>query len=354
MDTAISVATEMVAELDITDQDVTRIADMIDGEIASLVPDWRCGPGIDESPRFSKQGFCHNCVSNHTSSGSLLDFISQNPGSKNLQLGECCRRGGASMHGRFEEITFESEDYDNDVKNVPNISSQSHSLQYQGLWNQHESRELSPVASDQSHSDEQYEQLDKSIAAEDKGQDHWETKFASNTGSSLRNLSGTHYFSTIGSLSCDTEGDYEEEIQKELRWLKAKYQMELRELKDQHLGLTPKASSANANGKVKHKAEPELVMPPHSLTETLKGSNNMIHLKSFTNNLNCNDTTNHPPHCHKSSIPDSDAQRAQNREAMESLSEEEGMVSAKNFFSGTLLPHSLHRTVSLPVDAVDV
>ncbi|RYQ90856.1 hypothetical protein Ahy_B09g096822 isoform B [Arachis hypogaea] len=274
MDTAISVAAEMVAELDITDQDVTRIADMIDGEIASLVPDWRRGPGIDESPRFSNQGLCHNCVSNHTSSRSLLDFISQNPGSKNPKLGECCRRGCTSMHGRFEEITFESEDYDNHVReNVPNIS----------------------------------------------------------------------------------KGDYEEEIQKELRWLKAKYQMELRELKDQHLGLMPKSSSSNSNDKEENKTEHQLVMPLHLLTKTLKASNNnnVIHLKPFTNNLNCDATTNHLPHCNKS-IPDLDAQRAQNREAMESLREEEGMVNAKNFFSGTLLPHSLHRTVSLPVDAVDV
>ncbi|XP_042482566.1 serine/threonine-protein kinase WNK1-like isoform X2 [Macadamia integrifolia] len=51
-DTALSVATEMVAELDITDQDVTKIADMIDGEIASLVPEWKLGPGIDECPLF--------------------------------------------------------------------------------------------------------------------------------------------------------------------------------------------------------------------------------------------------------------------------------------------------------------
>ncbi|CAL0311257.1 unnamed protein product [Lupinus luteus] len=39
MDTAISVATEMVAELDIIDRYVTRIADMIYGEIASLAPE---------------------------------------------------------------------------------------------------------------------------------------------------------------------------------------------------------------------------------------------------------------------------------------------------------------------------
>ncbi|KAK4355603.1 hypothetical protein RND71_024574 [Anisodus tanguticus] len=50
-DTALTVATEMVAELDITEQDVTKIADMIDGEIASLIPEWKRGFGIEENPR---------------------------------------------------------------------------------------------------------------------------------------------------------------------------------------------------------------------------------------------------------------------------------------------------------------
>ncbi|EFJ05946.1 hypothetical protein SELMODRAFT_136322, partial [Selaginella moellendorffii] len=40
-DTALCVASEMVAELDLSDQDVTTIADMIDAEIVLLVPHWR-------------------------------------------------------------------------------------------------------------------------------------------------------------------------------------------------------------------------------------------------------------------------------------------------------------------------
>lgn len=40
-DTSVSVATEMVAELDLTDQDVTTIAAMIDAEIQAYFPDWR-------------------------------------------------------------------------------------------------------------------------------------------------------------------------------------------------------------------------------------------------------------------------------------------------------------------------
>ncbi|MCI73416.1 serine/threonine-protein kinase WNK1-like, partial [Trifolium medium] len=60
---------------------------MIDGEIASLVPEWESGPGIVETPHFADQGFCRNCVSNHTSSGSVMEFLSHNQG--NLQLPEC-------------------------------------------------------------------------------------------------------------------------------------------------------------------------------------------------------------------------------------------------------------------------
>jgi WNK lysine deficient protein kinase len=46
-DTSISVATEMVVQLDLTDQDVTAIAEMIDAEIRSHIPDWAAEESID-------------------------------------------------------------------------------------------------------------------------------------------------------------------------------------------------------------------------------------------------------------------------------------------------------------------
>ncbi|XP_024519220.1 probable serine/threonine-protein kinase WNK9 [Selaginella moellendorffii] len=46
-DTAFSVASEMVTELDLSDQDVATIAEMIDAEILSLVPDWKPGGAFD-------------------------------------------------------------------------------------------------------------------------------------------------------------------------------------------------------------------------------------------------------------------------------------------------------------------
>lgn len=98
MDTALSVATEMVAELDITDQDVTKIADMIDGEIASMVPEWKPGPGIEETPRCATSNMCHYCtVSRQTWNDDCIMAFQK------LQCSNGC--AGAVHHGRFEEIT---------------------------------------------------------------------------------------------------------------------------------------------------------------------------------------------------------------------------------------------------------
>ncbi|WZZ12908.1 hypothetical protein YC2023_105997 [Brassica napus] len=77
-DTAICVAREMVEELEMDDRDVTKIANMIDGEIASLVPDWRSGLGFESS-------FC-NCASNR----SAIDF----------NVRQCCTNMCGEKHGR--------------------------------------------------------------------------------------------------------------------------------------------------------------------------------------------------------------------------------------------------------------
>ncbi|KAM0878340.1 hypothetical protein ACQ4PT_034933 [Festuca glaucescens] len=46
-DTSISVATEMVVQLDLTDQDVTAIAEMIDAEIRAHIPNWSFDESVD-------------------------------------------------------------------------------------------------------------------------------------------------------------------------------------------------------------------------------------------------------------------------------------------------------------------
>lgn len=66
VDTSISVAAEMVAELDLTDQDVMTIADMIETEIQVHFPDWAPGAldedrGDDDESPLRKEVFgCHS------------------------------------------------------------------------------------------------------------------------------------------------------------------------------------------------------------------------------------------------------------------------------------------------------
>ncbi|CAI0432409.1 unnamed protein product [Linum tenue] len=269
-DTAMSVATEMVAELDITDQDVTKIADMIDGEIASFVPGW---------PRFANQTICQNCASTRTSTGSLIDFMSSNL---------CCRNGCASMHGRFEEVTFQPED-----------------------------------------TDEEYEKLVLKHVMEN-------SEIASPPKKSAQHARGSGSFRELASLYRDLAEDGDEnDIQHELRWLKAKYQIEMREVKDHQLGIltTPVTNSSSRED------------------GTLNGGKGLSCsvLQSALNSLQqqdqcCNDIS-------KRSSTICQAHRASTRDFP---ADDEPIFTAKSFYTGSFLPHSLHRTTSLPVDAVDV
>lgn len=331
----------MVAELDITDQDVTGIAELIHGEIASLVPEWQPGPGIVETPWFANQNVCHNCASNHTSSGSSMKFLASNAsGSKNLPVVQCCRHGCTSMHGRFEEITYQADESEHhSTDGTPN---------YHQIWGQHESRELSSVGSGQSHSDEEYEKIDhhsKMTTKDEKGS-NLNNKTESNSKFSFRNLSGSHSLSSISSTHHEMISDnHEKEMVQELRWLKAKHQMELRELKDHQLGLVSNSSnSGNTELRLDNGFLSSLVL------NTLEENKGLVFQSSaydrqfsssFCDNIN-------------KSSPSSKSQRARNCEAMKSPNAKDMVTAARSFHNGSILPHSLHRAVSLPVDAVDI
>lgn len=312
-----SVATEMVAELDITDQDVNQIADMIDGEIASLVPDWRLGTGI-----FANMSFCQNCASNHTSCGSLMDYLSKNPGANNLQFLQCSSHGCAAMHGRFEEITYQVNDGSEHhvTEGAPMVSSHSENSHYNEIWDYHGSAELSSLGSSGSHSDEEHEKLDESVSAED------DTKIGLKNEISIKDDCS---LSEIHSLQCAISDDYENEIQQELRWVKAKYQMELAKLRDQQLGIEPKSS--------KYKTDNGVLLCQVSNTAQGNNKGNEQHC-SVNWHSRVNNSCLKVGHC----------------EANKESHNAENMDTAKSFYSGSLVPFSLHRTTSLPVDAIDL
>ncbi|KAK4434024.1 Serine/threonine-protein kinase WNK1 [Sesamum alatum] len=297
-DTALSVATEMVAELDIMDQDVTKIAEMIDSEIASLVPDWKTGVVLEESPNHENGSCCQNCASDD----SLDGHLSSHRSGKNLQVRQCSKHGCGAIHGRFEEITY-----------------------------QFEGHEASPQADGDDHFVDEHENLERSTI--DKEDD----VVRSEEDNAYNVLQG----SPSGEPSALAE-DYENEIRQELRWLKAKYQMQLRQLRDRQLGIVSKSSNFNSDNK-------ECKIDNLSLISSTAGvEKDQSRPKSLASD---NDFTKFPPMNSDKNVVN---QTACNYESAYKSCGSLQMGTAKNFYSGPLLPHSLHRATSLPVDATDL
>ncbi|KAJ6305725.1 hypothetical protein OIU78_021128 [Salix suchowensis] len=229
-----------------------------------------------------------------------MEFLSNNP---------CCSHGCASMHGRFGEITFQADESEDHItEGAPNILSQPEYSHYQEVWGQQESRQLVPMGSGRSHLDEQCDSFDQPIPEKNTNEKRMENGIPDG-GKSFRHFTGSGSFSRPTSLYNDLADSNESEIQQDLRWLKAKHQMELRKLRDEQLGTCSETFSIN-------------------FKEWRRDNNNSCAL--------------------------SDTQRHRNHKAMKRSPRPEDMVTAKNFCTGPLLPHSLHRTTSLPVDAVDV
>ncbi|KAL2496866.1 Serine/threonine-protein kinase WNK1 [Forsythia ovata] len=322
-DTALSVATEMVAELDITDQDVTKIADMIDEEIALLVPEWRPGPGYEETPRFPDSYFCLNCASNHTSTGSFVNFMSNNHGAKTLQFLQCSNRCSAT-HGRFEEFTYRVDSPRQTVSNganKPALTNCTNGFHCDEIWNQNESLECSSIGSGESHCQDEKQDMESSL--EDKTE-AMEKKITSSTRKFTKSLSDSLSFAGINILPQNIPVDYDHKIQQELRWLRAKYQIEVRKLRDQRLEFLPRSS--------KH-------------CSTLDNSNRKdeVGIMSYkTLGL-----SNYDENTSLESCPSFDPVRAEK-------GKDKDMDTGKSLFSSSLLPQKLQRTISLPVDAVDL
>ncbi|KAH6821683.1 with no lysine kinase 1 [Perilla frutescens var. hirtella] len=309
-DTALSVATEMVAELDITDQDVTRIAEMIDGEIGSLVPEWKPGFGIHESPNFKNDSCCQNCAPD----GSVAGYLSSHP-TKSLHILPCSKHGCGSVHGRFEEITYQVDGSEHCVTDsAPVGSSQSDGAHYTDIWTQQEdhAHEASSQISNDNRFGCDYENLDQSekekseriIRNGDENSPNDQVSPTTTSNSALNN-------------------NYENEIRQELRWLKAKYKMQLRELTDKQL-------------------------ESYSISSITKGDNDEIELKSSSNGKHF---TGFLPTASERNSTDP---KVYNYESTYNSCSPVHLVTAKSFYSGGLLSHSLHRATSLPVDATDI
>ncbi|KAL2324400.1 hypothetical protein Fmac_023458 [Flemingia macrophylla] len=330
-DTALSVANEMVAELDINDQDVTKLANMIDNEIATLVPDWKTEQRIEENSECLSSNVCLHCAAN----GSLFDYVSSNnPCGKNLQFLRCSKNGCAAVHGRFEEITYQVEGSGNNAtEGAPDASRQSKGTHYTDIWAQRDDPELGHEELKDIHCNEAHEASHPSNIKEDGKTVNADEQNDLNTRKPLSNPAP----------NCALL-DYENEIRQELRWLKAKYQMQLRELRDHQLGGKSKFTSISPDTeKVENGKDGILRL---SATSNLKVQKNKPLLRSIFSGKHF-----HVDDENCTTLAD---QMVQNVDEVSQSNSPEQMVTANDFFTGALLPHSLHRATSLPVDAIDV
>ncbi|CAN0856830.1 Serine/threonine-protein kinase WNK1 [Linum grandiflorum] len=266
-DTAMSVVKEMVSELAISDEDAIRIADMIDDEVASLVPSWNKDSTTEED-----EGGCLN--------------------SKNTQPPPRAphkHRRSASFHGRFEEVTYQVEGAERDTQ-------------------LHEERTI---------------RMDS--PEEEEGEEEEEACSARNSVSANPSMS-TEYWE-----------DYENEIRQELRWLKAKFEMQLREVRDQQLGHQQPRDSSNVEGK----KDASVVKLPR-LTRDNNNNQLRIHKESGVPSLN--------------RAASAKIRKELSRSGSFKSFERIGSIAAgtATLCKATLVPKSLHRAASLPVDAVDV
>ncbi|ONM58927.1 Serine/threonine-protein kinase WNK2 [Zea mays] len=304
-DTALSVATEMIAELDITDHEVTRIADMIDGEVSALVPDWRPGPGIEEAPDTS---YCHNCGSNVSSCGSLYAYMSS--GRRGCQCAE--------LHGRFEEITFQADGEQCD--------------------------------------------LQESAGSSDDGGGQTEHYVKSNESTHVnglvqmgrRDLSNQLCFSSFQEQSC-SYNRYENDTNHHVNGFDIKHEVKIAKYKARKMAqfkraIHPSLDFDNAYGV--NRGKPSL----NKLQSFHVGKNHNFRVPTCDRSPGKVSTDYHSDlnsQVLQSRHPDPGAQRARHCEVNAAGSSTECMFTGRRYYTGAQLPPNLPRTKSVPLNAVD-
>lgn len=294
----------MVAELDITDHEVTRIADMIDGEVSALVPDWRPGPGIEEAADAS---YCHNCGSNVSSCGSLYAYMSS--AARGCQCAE--------LHGRFEEITFQANGEQCDLQDSLGSSDDG------GGQTEHYA----------------------------KGKES--THMNGFVGMGRTVPSNQLRFSSFQEQSCSFN-QYENDITHQANGFDMKHEMKMAKYKARKMAqlkraIHPSLDFDNANGVSMMKPSLKKLQSFHI------GKNHNFRVPSCERSPDTGSTNHHSNMKNEvwlSSHPDPGAQRARHCE-VDAKSSTDCMFTARRYYTGAQLPPNLPRTKSVPLNAVD-
>ncbi|KAK9086818.1 hypothetical protein Syun_029212 [Stephania yunnanensis] len=163
-----------------------------------------------------------------------------------------------------------------------------------------------------------------------------------NARSSARQFAGDRSSPMFSSGSCSVTDDYDKDITQELRWLRAKYQMELRELKSRQV----EGKSVNSN--TGSSTESPIM---HSLVSSPVAESNGSLLKPLSSSKHC--SLSDMPYLDNGCLS-KEALRGRLCGSTTTSFSPDHFFTAKSFYTGTSMTNSLHRTTSLPVDAVDV
>ncbi|KAH7295165.1 hypothetical protein KP509_27G035800 [Ceratopteris richardii] len=120
-DTSITVAQEMVSELDLVDQDPTNIAEMIDVELMTLLPDWNPGSSLEEEDISMLDSEKHDPQQGDVFAAEQLQI----PILALKDTGNTQCFNGICIHGRFAEVEFlpsESEHSHHELRGQGGIS----------------------------------------------------------------------------------------------------------------------------------------------------------------------------------------------------------------------------------------
>ncbi|KAH9303656.1 hypothetical protein KI387_008060, partial [Taxus chinensis] len=142
-DTTMSVASEMDVELDLVDQDVSKIIAMIDEEILALVPNCKAGVAIDDHQRCPYDNYCTTKTSEHccgscnenyfstiSSEISFLEYMWSHylVDNKPRLMPSCTQVEFSAINNHFEEVLFQVDGTGFSSyapEEIPTISSES-------------------------------------------------------------------------------------------------------------------------------------------------------------------------------------------------------------------------------------
>ncbi|KAJ8563287.1 hypothetical protein K7X08_031739 [Anisodus acutangulus] len=218
VDTSNAVASEMVEELDLTDQDVSAIAEMIDSEIRSYIPDW--APRESSSNHITDEVAPDNCTSGAQDDVPPLTIDHAHSGSLVLERLPSGRK-------YWSDSPKTASNASSPLRQGPSSTSQTDSPTHEGSWM--EENEESPVIL-RGHEDYETE----TYMDDDAGVHHDSDLGDNDHSADFSYASGLHSSEERNNMISNNYSADIRHIAKELEKLCDQQQKELNDLKKKH------------------------------------------------------------------------------------------------------------------------